>query len=198
VAIAAAVFAFAVGTHLADRYLLASRVRLLDSSRAGSYSHVLSTTAMAAATLAAAMLALSAAGTRRRASLTASVLFGALLLDNLTRFHQRIPAWPVVFVPLLAGLCAAALVLASGTSEHTVVAAGFCVLLASFAVHVLGPPALRAAGWGPSSWAYEGKIAVKEGLELAGWTLLAPALVRLARRAAPSPRSAALRRLRAR
>jgi hypothetical protein len=61
------------------------------------------------------------------------------------------------------------------------------LLLASLAIHVLGPSAVRALGWGPDSWAYQIKVGLKEGTELAGWVLLLPPLARLAL----DPRSAA-------
>ncbi len=54
------------------------------------------------------------------------------------------------------------------------------MLLASLAIHVLGPSAVRALGWGPDSWAYQVKVGLKEGSELAGWVLLLPPLARLA------------------
>jgi uncharacterized membrane protein YfbV (UPF0208 family) len=112
---------------------------------------------------------------------TTAGLFGVLLLDNVTRLHTHMGAWPVVYIPILAGIAAAAWTLARGSREAPVVAAGLLTLVGSLAVHVLGPHAVHALGGDDGSWAYQVKAGLKEATELAGWVLLVPALWRLAR-----------------
>jgi hypothetical protein len=62
-----------------------------------------------------------------------------------------------------------------------VVYAGLALLLSSLVIHVLGPDVVHALGWQQGSWAYQIKVALKEGTELAGWVVLVPAVVALAR-----------------
>ena len=54
-------------------------------------------------------------------------------------------------------------------------------LIISYAIHVFGVQAVEALGWGIESLAYQLKVGVKQGTELAGWLLLVLALWRLAR-----------------
>jgi hypothetical protein len=172
---ASAALAIEVTTHLVDFAAWGLRVRLLDSGYEWSYSHLLATLAMATG---AGVCAVGAATSRphRRAWAVAAVLFGVLLVDNVTRLHEHVPHWPLVYGPLLAGLCAALVLVAMRTRAAGLVYAGVALLCASLAIHVVGPGVVRALGWGSASWGYQVKVALKEGLELAGWVLLVPAL----------------------
>ena len=64
--------------------------------------------------------------------------------------------------------------------------AGVTLLVLSLAIHVIGPPIERLAGWGEDSWGTQLKIALKEGTELAGWALVVPSLLLLRRRVTAS------------
>ena len=190
---ASAALAIEVTTHLVDFAAWSLRVRLLDSGYEWSYSHLLATLAMAAGTGICGVGAV-ASHSHRRAWPVAAVLFGVLLIDNVTRLHEHVPHWPLVYGPLLAGLCGALVVVATRTPAAGLVHAGVALLCASLAIHVAGPEVVRALGWGSGSWGYQVKVALKEGLELAGWVLLVPALARLVR--APATAGAArVRRL---
>lgn len=155
-------------------------LRLFDASAEWSWSHVAASGAMAAAALAGVAGARRGRG-RPGAWWTTAGLFGVLLLDNVTRLHTHVGAWPVIYLPILGGIAAAAWTLARGSREAPVVAAALLTLVASLAVHVLGPSVVHALGQGGGSWAYQVKSGLKEATELAGWVLLVPALWRLAR-----------------
>jgi hypothetical protein len=181
---AAAVVALAVEstTHLIDFGAYDLRIKLLDSASEWSYSHILATFAFAIG--AAAGFAGARAGARpRRAWNGIAALFAVLLLDNLTRLHTHVPAWPVFYAPILLALAACIILAARGTDLELVAWIGLGTLAASLVIHVFGPGFLRLFGWGPQTWAYEIKVALKEGSELAGWVLLVPCVARLARRA---------------
>jgi hypothetical protein len=175
---AAAAAIAVVATHLLDFGAWDLRVHVLDSGYEWSFSHVLATLAYAAG---AAICGARAAGAvrARREWWVAFAVFGVLLVDNVTRLHEHVPMWPLLYGPFLAALCVAVVRLASGSDRAVLVYGGVVLLCGSLAIHVLGPPLVHAFGWGVESWAYQVKIAVKEASELAGWVLLVPALARL-------------------
>lgn len=182
---AAALLALAVesATHLVDFGVYDLRVKLMDSASEWSYSHLLATLAFAIG--AAAGLAGARAGARpRRAWIGVAALFALLLADNVTRVHNHVPHWPLVYAPILLGLSVCIITAARGTDMAVLAWVGLGTLAASLTIHVFGPGFLRLFGWGPQTWAYEIKVALKEGSELAGWVLLVPCVARLARRAA--------------
>jgi hypothetical protein len=179
--LAVAALAAEVTIHLLNFRLGDSRVRLLDSASGWSYPHHVSTLAYAGGALACVAGARSAAGEGMRpAWLLAAGLFGLLLLDHVTRLHNSIPAWPVVYAPLLLALAGAIVAIAAGTELAPYVYAALGLLCASVAGHALGPALTDVLGWTSEAWAYQVKVALKEGLELAGWVLLVPALYALA------------------
>jgi hypothetical protein len=178
---AAAALALETATHLLDYGAYDLRVRLLDSSAEWSYSHLLGTLAFAIGAVCGGVGA-AAASRRRVAWWAICCLFAFLLVDNLTRFHEHVPAWPAIYAPALCALTAAIAIVAADTDLAPFVYAGIALLFGSLAIHVFGPGAVRAFGWSADSWAYQVKVALKEGTELAGWVLLVPALGRLARR----------------
>jgi uncharacterized membrane protein YfbV (UPF0208 family) len=111
----------------------------------------------------------------------ACALFAFLCVDGATRIHQHVPAWPAVYAPMLIALALAVVTIGRGTDRAAVLYAGLALLFGSLAIHVLGPHVVDALGWQPDGWAYQIKVALKEGTELAGWVVLVPALVHLAR-----------------
>jgi hypothetical protein len=177
-AIAAAAAAIAVlVTQLLDFGAWDLRVHLLDSGYEWSYSHILATLAFAAGAVICG--ANAAAAPRMRGTWwIACALFGVLLLDNVTRLHEHVPMWPIVYGPFLAALCVSIIRVTAGSRQARLVHVGVALLCISLAIHVFGPPLVHLFGWGADSWAYQVKIAVKEGTELAGWVLLVPALAR--------------------
>lgn len=181
-AVAGAVFAIEVTTHLVDVFVLDSRVRLLDSAREWSYSHLLGTLAFAAGAI-LGVLGVRGAVAQRAAWRAIAWLFAFLLVDNVTRLHTHVPGWPLLYGPVLLVLCWALLRVADGSRVQTVMRAGVTLLVLSLAIHVIGPPIERLAGWGEDSWGTQLKIALKEGTELAGWALVVPSLLLLRRRA---------------
>ncbi len=119
-------------------------------------------------------------------------LSGFLLVDNLSRLHEHVTLWPLVYAPILAVLAGAALRLSAGSDVAPAVRGGLVLLLISLLIHALSLRLGHALGlWEPDKsrfllWRYQVLIAVKEGTELAGWMLFAPALLLLARRPAGS------------
>jgi hypothetical protein len=106
----------------------------------------------------------------------------AYALDNLTRLHLQVPAWPVLYAPLLATLAIAATRVTAGTPLAPAIGVGLAALVLSLVIHAVQLPLGTALGWWPAGdarfelWYYQVVIAVKEGTELAGWVLFAPAL----------------------
>jgi hypothetical protein len=181
-ALAGGALTLVVTTHLVDLGVYDLTIRPLDASYEWSWSHVAATGALAAgAMIGAAGWRLAAR--RRRAWLAGSAIFGLLCVDNVTRFHTHITGWPLIYAPLLGTLFLAVAAVAWDTERAPAVAAGLGLLATSLAIHVFGHELVRALDWGPRSWPYEVKVALKEGTELAGWTLLVPALATLALRA---------------
>jgi hypothetical protein len=178
-ALAGAVFATVMATQLVDFTLLDFRSRILDSGYEWSYSH-LAAKAMFGAGALACVLGAAAGREARLPWLTTSALFAFLCVDGAIRLHDGFSLWPVAYIPLLGALAAGILVISAGSRLAPIARAGLIVLGAALAVHVLGHAAVQAVGWGPDRWGYQIKVGAKEGLELAGWTLLVPALARLA------------------
>jgi hypothetical protein len=167
-----------VTTHLIDFGVYDLRIRILDSSAEWSYSHLLATFALAAGALACARGA--AWGDKRRLWRVASALFAFLCVDGATRLHEHVPAWPILYAPVLIALSGSLVAISSGTDQADVVFVGLALLFGSFAIHVFGPGVVHAFDWAPSGWAYQVKVALKEGSELAGWVILVPAVFRFA------------------
>lgn len=182
---AAAVVALEMATHLVDFGADDLRIRLLDSSYEWSWSHLVATAAFAAGAV-LGLLGAQRATVHRRAWRVTGGLFAFLFADNVTRLHERISAWPVLYAPLLAVLMLSLAIVAWDTDQRHIVLVALTLLMGSLAIHVLGPHVVRALGWGPDGWAYQVKVALKEGSELAGWVLLLPPLARLALRRPPA------------
>ena len=176
---AGVVVAVEMATHLVDFGADDLRIRLLDSAYEWSWSHLVATAAFATAAVLGFVGAHRATEHRRAWRLTA-VLFAFLFVDNVTRAHDHFAGWPVVYAPLLAALMLSIAVVAWDTDQRRIVVVALTLLIASLVIHVLGPHVVRALGWGPDGWAYQVKVGLKEGSELAGWVLLLPPLARLA------------------
>ncbi len=86
----------------------------------------------------------------------------------------------LIYVPLLAGFAVCIWRLGTDSGQAALVRTSLAVLLASYAVHVFGLNIVKALGWGTGSWAYQVKVGLKEGSELAGWLLVLVSLWRSA------------------
>jgi hypothetical protein len=177
-AYAAGACALVLTTNLIDFGADNEHARLFDAAAEWSWSHILATAAFGAGALAGALGARSRTP-RRRAWQAIGALFGVLFVDNVTRLHAHIGVWPAVYAPILIGLSLALWNAARDTDESIVVVAGLATLFTSLGIHVLGPHVVHALGWGTDSWAYQVKVGLKEGTELAGWVLVVPGLWRL-------------------
>jgi len=181
-----------MATQLLDFTAWNLRIRALDASYEWSWSHVASTTCIATGTvLCVAGAARAGGGGRRRAWRAAAILMAVLLADNVTRLHEHVPHWPVVYAPLVVGLGVAMAAVAAGRPGARLVHAAVALLCLSLVIHVAGPKAVSALGWSPTSLAFQVKVGLKEGTELAGWLLLLTGLARLVpvgvRRPRPAP-----------
>jgi hypothetical protein len=173
------VVAVELATDLVDFGADDLRIRILDSAYEWSWSHLVATAAFATAAV-LGFVGAHRSTRHRRAWWATGGLFAFLFADNVTRLHEHVAAWPVLYAPLLGALMLSLAMLAWGTDQQRIVLCALTLLLVSLAIHVLGPHAVRALGWGPDSWAYQVKVGLKEGTELAGWVLLLPPLARLA------------------
>jgi hypothetical protein len=176
----AAALAAEVTTHLVDFGVFALKIDVINSNYEWSYSHVLATLAFAVGAIACASGAV-VQPQRRTPMAVASALFTLLCFDGAARVHEHVPAWPAVYAPILIALALSIGAIGKGTDRATVVYAGLALLFSSLVMHVAGHDFVREFGWQPESWAYQIKVALKEGAELAGWVVLVPAVVGLAR-----------------
>ena len=170
-------------TNLVDFEADGERIRLLNANLASSWSH----RATAGALLLGGGLAAVRAGRaarRRRWWGAAGAGLILLFVVEVSPAHvqvDRLSHGKLIYVPLLACLVVCVLRLVEGTDQLTVLRVALVALTGSYVVHVLGPDAVRALGWGTDSWAYQVKVGLKEGLELSGWLLLVWALWRAGR-----------------
>jgi hypothetical protein len=181
---AVATAALVMATQVLDFEAWHLRVRLLDSSYEWSWSHLASTGAMGAGAVLCGLGARAAArpGRRRLAWRVAATAFAVLFVDSITRLHEHVAHWPLVYAPIVAALAVAVVVVAAGRPAGRLVVAAVALLCVSLAIHVAGPSVVRALGWTAYGFAFQVKVALKEGSELGGWVML---LTGLARRASP-------------
>ena len=168
-------------TNLVDFEADNERIGLLNANLASSWSH----RATAGALLLGGGLAALRAGRAARRRLwwgaTAAALVFLFVVEVSPAHVQvdRLSYGKLIYVPLLGCLVVCVVRLVQGSDQVTMVRVALAVLAASYAVHVLGPGAVRALGWGTDSWAYQAKVGLKEGTELSGWLLLVFALWRV-------------------
>jgi hypothetical protein len=159
-------------TQLVDFGFYDLRIDALNSNRHASVFGVASLLAQGAAALAAA---LRLAGPRRRgtwASITA--LIAALLYARVSvEFSTTLLLVPVAALFWLLWRAT----VDDPPPARTALRAGLCLLVGSFAVHVVGPEIVSALGYSGDSWPYQVKGVLKHGGELGGWILVATGLV---------------------
>jgi hypothetical protein len=159
----AGLLAVEVATHLIGFGVWGGRVDALNSDSDGGIFQWAGTVAIGAAAVGATL--------RRRPLLAALLAF--LCVAGVLHLSDSMRHWAAVYGPVL--LLAALLLWRRGSRE---LRAGVLVLALSLAIHELGPPLLSRLGWGPADWAYQVKIALKQGTQLVGWALVAIALLR--------------------
>ncbi len=167
-------------TNLVDFGADDERIGLLNANLASSWSHRATAGALLVGGGLAALRAGRAARRRPWWGATAAALV-LLFVVEVSPAHvqvDRLSHGKLIYVPLLACLVVCVLRLVQGSDEMTVVRVALAALAGSYVVHVLGPGAVRALGWGTDSWAYQVKVGLKEGTELSGWLLLVLALWR--------------------
>jgi hypothetical protein len=172
--VAAAGLVAVVVTHLVDFGADDLRIRLLNANSDASWSHlVVAATLVAATAVAIAGATQSRAGWRLCTGLAAILAF--LSISEITTLHAEIDrmSWgKLVYTPLLLVLCACAWGLPGLGRGRLVLRVGFATLVLSFAIHVFGPHVVHALAFNNGSWAYQIKVALKQGTELAGWLLV--------------------------
>jgi hypothetical protein len=168
---AGAVLLAATAVHLLNFAATGGSFRFLDSGWVLSYSHVLATLGYAAGLVAGAT-GFRSHGTNRRTWGLLAATSGVLLVDHVTR------------APLAVLLAVLSLRIARRSDRAGVVVAGVVALAAALVVHLVLRRLAAVTPWEPHGynfeWWFQVAVALKEGLELAGWVLLAPALLVMA------------------
>ena len=161
------------GTDLIDFGAYHLRYAILDASTASSWSHRLDAAVLVAGAGLCVMGA-SRARYRRGTWLALAAILAFLFVDEVSTLHTQIGHLgygKLLYAPVLAAAVLAVWKLTAGTAFVVALPSALAVLSASYVIHVLGPGVVRALGWGPSSWAYQLKVGLKEGAELAGLLL---------------------------
>jgi hypothetical protein len=181
-AVAGAGLAAVVITHLVNFGADDLRIPLLNANSSSSWSHLVVVATLIAAMALAVIDAIRDDG-RGGLWLIATAILTFLSVDEISPLHTHVDqmSWgKALYAPILVALCACLWRLSAGRPQRVLVRAGIVTLVISFAIHVFGPHVLTALGLGASSWAYQVKVALKEGTELAGWLLVLAGLWRLA------------------
>jgi hypothetical protein len=117
-------------------------------------------------------------------AVTATSLF-LLFVVEVSPAHVHVDrlAWgKLLYLPLLVCLAASLARLAHGSGHGRIMWVALAALAASYTVHIFGPHVVAAFGWGTDSLAFQAKVGLKEGAELAGWLLMVVALWRIGQR----------------
>jgi len=158
------------------------RIGLLNANVDTSWSH--RATAVALAVGAGVALLRAARSPDRRAWWGGTgVVLILLFMTEASPLHvqvDRLTAGKLIYAPLLVVLLVSVVYLAGSSDHAQVMRAGLAALVASYAIHLLGMPAMHALGWGADTWGYQTRASLKEGTELGGWLLVVLALSRSA------------------
>lgn len=170
--------------HLVDYGAYDLHVRALDTNTRASVFGVISLFALAVAFAAAAITAARVPEQRVHGALLAAAL-GILLVLRIVH--------PAEVVALALPLIAAAFVLlwswrAEDVRACRVLRAGCLLLAASLVLRRPGFDALESLGYDDETWANQTRVALKHASELAGWVLVATALLASARHSGPRER----------
>jgi hypothetical protein len=150
------------------------RVQALDSSSDGGLFGLVGDVSIAAATLAAWLVPIRVRPvTIAMAALPPLLTF--LTIDKAFRLHDHIPHWLAFYLPILAATFAALAAVARRLSPRCLrlTTIALALLVSSFVVHLYGEWLLYHLGGSATGWLFQVKAAVKHGLEVAGWFLIA-------------------------
>lgn len=179
--IAATIVVAAAGSaaQLIDYAFFGLRIRALDSASNGGVFGVAGDVAVAAAAFSAWVLAARVLAARARPARWVAALAGLLTFlaaDHVTGLHERISHWLAFYLPVLLASFAC---LAAAAWGDRLIRVGLALLGISFLVHVFGQRLVLGLGANPADLAYQFKLVVKHGTEVAGWLLIALGLLRL-------------------
>ena len=190
-----AVLAVVVQTvlYLVDVYALDRRVGTFDLDRESGFPAWAATVATFSTGFVALLLSLVETSRRARVlALAAGATF--LSLDEAIVLHERVGlaatdaldlsdtylriAWPIVYLPLLAGVAALIFDLARSStgSARRMLALGLVLLAGAVGLEIAGLALDLIPSLNETAWLYTIQIAVEEGAELAGWILLTTGL----------------------
>ena len=166
--------------HAVNAVFLGADVEILDADAEATPATWASSVAVFAAALAAAMLAVAVPSRRRLFGVLAAVL-AFLSLDDVAQFHERLnrfgETWTLYALPLLALTLVLLWRVAQTLSrpERRLVYLGLSLLVLAVAMETLQRAWLD--GYEEGSWVRELDTGLEEAFELAGWGLVATALV---------------------
>jgi hypothetical protein len=192
--VATAGFVVQTALHVAGLTLFDSQPVLLRSDKDdGLFSWVSSSIALTAAF---GCLLVATVTTRRGHFLVLAALLAILSMDDALAFHERVGddyfgldpdlqagrfVWPMLFFPVLAATAGLLWAVAREAPFRVAAVIRFGLVLLVVAVAMEAASAmLFIFDWGVRSKPYETEVALEEGLELVGMTLIASGLVALA------------------
>jgi hypothetical protein len=167
----------AVAAHLIDFGVYGLRIRALNVGLGSSPVAWVSPAAIAIALVSTILLA-----RRGQIALLLVPVLAIVLVLATRHVGESLPYWQVLLLPPL-GLALFLLWRESDRLEPVagrVCRAGCVLLVCAFALHAFGPAVLHAFGVTDYSWPDQVKIALKEGLEIGGWLLVASGLAPMA------------------
>lgn len=199
-ALAVVAVALQAVTHLANFAFFDLDVEQLDAGGDSGAWAWASTVATFAAAFAALLLAAAGRGWEARWLVLAGIL-AFFSFDDLVQIHEyagdwveeagipeewelRRAIWPALFLPLLATGLVLMLRLARSAPprERRFLVVGLGLLVAAVAIEAT-TPVFFWLDWEQETWPYELEQVVEEGLELAGWILIAAGIAAIATRA---------------
>lgn len=144
---------------------------------AGAGSSVFERVGTAAIAVAAAA-SLLAGWLGRSSALVLSALLAFLTLDDAIGLHEQVPAWKLVYLPLLTVIAVLLWRLSSVSRfARSTLRIGLALLAFSLVGGEIAERQVVRQGWGPSDLGYELKILVKDGSEVVGWIFVAAGLI---------------------
>jgi hypothetical protein len=154
------------------------RIQALDSASDGGLFGLVGDISIAAATL-AAWLVLIRVRPVTIAMVALPPLLTFLTIDKVFRLHDHIPHWLALYLPVLA----ATFVAVTGTARRLsprclrLTAIALALLVSSFVLHLYAGWLIyhlgHRLGGSATGWMFQVKAAVKHGVEVAGWFLIA-------------------------
>jgi hypothetical protein len=182
ITIAGVGFIAVVATHLIDFGTDQLRVGIFNAASDQSWSHLVVAGMLVVATGFGALATWRSHG-QRGLWATATAILAFLSIDEVTPLHNHVDdmSWgKALYAPILLLLGVCLWRLSDRTDQQRILRAGLGILVVSFGIHVFGVHIVHALGWASGSWAYQVKVALKEGTELAGWLLVLVGVSRLA------------------